>query len=674
MIESFVKYIENKDAEYVIFDIGSRDCMQSIEFYNHFPNAQIYAFECNPNTLDICRKNIESYKDRITLIEGAVCDYDGDITFYPVNQEKTITTWEDGNPGASSIFKSSGLYKNETYVHDEITTNCHRLDTIIQKYGISKVDIIWMDLQGAELLALKGMGNYLHNVQYIHTKVYYLEIYTNQSLFHEINDYLSNLFCFKVVNTIETDVICQDIIYENNFLKDPIFSGIDLTLDEQTYIRGKPREYILHAIKLLKMYTDQNVIVEIGSIRFQMRHSITEFNPACCNDGHSTYFWKHHSNAEIYTVDIDPNCKSVIDSDNRLSGVNAYNNDAFEFVKDFDKKIDLLFLDAWDVGPGSPYAEAHIEIYNKLKDNLSKNCIIIIDDTDIGEGGKGKLIIPQLLDDGFLMVINKRQTIFIKNEINTITNNIDNLFLNRSFNNLFDIVIPIGPCDKDIIHKQLEYTKKNIIGYRNIYLISYDPTIMIDGCITIDENIFPFNIDTVSNIHGKLDRNGWYLQQLLKLYAGNIIPNILERYLVIDSDTFFLKPTIFIENNKCLYNYGNEYHKPYFNHMEKLDPTLIKASNISGICHHMMFETKYINELITKLEQNHNDTFYNIFLKLIVDKERSAAGASEYEIYFNYILINHINEIKIRPLNWVNTKELNINSNYDYISYHYHLR
>ena len=272
------------------------------------------------------------------------------------------------------------------------------------------------------------------------------------------------------------------------------------------------------------------------------------------------------------------------------------------------------------------------------------------------------------------MVINKRQTIFIKNKINHITNNLDNLFLNRSFNNLFDIVIPIGPCDKDIIHKQLEYTKKNIIGYRNIYLISYDPTIMVDGCITIDENIFPFNIDTVSNIHGKLDRNGWYLQQLLKIYAGNIIPNILERYLVIDSDTFFLKPTIFIENNKCLYNYGKECHKPYFNHMEKLDPTLIKVSNKSGICHHMMFETKYVNELITKIEQNHNDTFYNIFLKLIVDKERSAAGASEYEIYFNYILINHINKIKIRPLNWVNTKELNINSNYDYISYHYYLR
>jgi flavorubredoxin len=78
-------------------------------------------------------------------------------------------------------------------------------------------------------------------------------------------------------------------------------------------------------------------------------------------------------------------------------------------------------------------------------------------------------------------------------------------------NNIFDIVIPVGPNDNDIIYKQIEFTKKNIIGYRNIYLICYDPNIIIDGCITINENIFPFSLETVSNIHGQLSRNGWYL-------------------------------------------------------------------------------------------------------------------------------------------------------------------
>ena len=239
--------------------------------------------------------------------------------------------------------------------------------------------------------------------------------------------------------------------------------------------------------------------------------------------------------------------------------------------------------------------------------------------------------------------------------------------------NLFDIVIPVGPNDKSVIEKQIKYTQKNIIGYRNIYLISYDQSLTIDGCITINENIFPFNIETVAKYHGKLDRNGWYLQQLLKLYAGKIIPNILEKYLVIDSDTFFLKPTTFVENNKCLYNYGTEYHKPYFHHMEKLDKDLTKIDkNKSGICHHMIFEKKYIDELISKIEKNHNELFYNVFLKTVTDKNRS--GASEYEIYFNYMLKYNPDKIQIRKLSWKNTNKLETNSNYDYISYHHYLR
>ena len=672
MIENFIKHIENKNEKFIIFDIGSRDCVQSIEFYNTFPNSKIYAFECNPNTLDICKKNIEPYSDRITLIEGAVCDYDGNITFYPINQQKTITTWKDGNPGASSIFKSNGEYTTETYVQDEIITPCHRLDSIMDKYGISNVDIIWMDLQGAELLALKGLGNYLQNVKYIHTEACHQPIYTNQALFVEINDYLVNYYCFNLLTNININSQFEDVIYENKFHKNPIFTKIDLTYNEQTFIRGKPREYILHAINLLKKYTDEKIILEIGSIRSKMGHDIQEFNPNCCNDGHSTYFWKKYTNADIYTVDIDSRCKNIIDTDNRLIGVNSFIDDAIHFSKTFDKKIDLLFLDAWDVENNSPYAEKHLEIYNILKDNLAKNCILLIDDTDIGLGGKGKLLIPVLIQNGFKCIFNKRQTLFIRCDKYQCIKDSDS---NHSINNdIFDIVICVGPNDKDKIYTQIEFTKKNIIGYRNIYLICYDPNIIIDGCITINENIFPFSIENISKIHGKLKRNGWYLQQLLKLYALIIIPEILDTCLVLDADTFFLKPTVFIKNNKCLYNFGTEYHEPYFTHMLKLDKELIKVyKNKSGICHHMMFEKKYVNELINKIEEKHNDKFYNIFLKMVTDFNES--GASEYEIYFNYVFKNYVNNVEIRYLNWSNSnsKTLNINSDFDYISCHWYI-
>ena len=61
------------------------------------------------------------------------------------------------------------------------------------------------------------------------------------------------------------------------------------------------------------------------------------------------------------------------------------------------------------------------------------------------------------------------------------------------------------------------------------------------------------------------------------------IQNILDKYLVIDSDTFFLKPTTFIENNKCLYNYGSEYNKSYF--YGKRDSVRKSKGSIRGSIH-----------------------------------------------------------------------------------------
>lgn len=456
MIEQFSCYIQDKSKDYIIFDIGARDCLQSIEFYNKFPNAKIYSFECNPNTIDICKKNIEKYRDRITLIEGAVCDYDGLINFYPIDQKKTKTTWADGNPGASSLFKSNGNYTIEEYVQYEIISKCHRLDSVMKRYNIPRVDIIWMDLQGAELLALRGLGDFLIDLKFIYTEVSHIEMYNGQVMFKEINDFMLN-------------------------------NG------------------------------------------FKLKNKLS--------------FW-------------------------------GWQEDA---------------------------------VYEKIKQ--------------------------------------------------------------------FDIVIPIGPNDIDLFKKQIEYTKKNVLGYRNIYLISFDSKLTVEGCITVPENIFPFSLETVANYHGKSSRNGWYLQQLLKYYAGSVIPNILEKYLVIDADVFFIKPTIFYENDKVLFNYSNEYHTPYFTHMKKLHPDLIKIDEYkSGICHHMLFEREYLDELLSLVENNHdNEPFYNIFLKNVTENETS--GASEYEIYFNFMLSKHPDKVETRMLKWENTADTldrlpyYINANWDYISF-----
>jgi len=241
----------------------------------------------------------------------------------------------------------------------------------------------------------------------------------------------------------------------------------------------------------------------------------------------------------------------------------------------------------------------------------------------------------------------------------------------------FDIVIPVGPHDVDKINKQIVYTKKNIVGYRNIYIISFNPKILLDGCTIIDETIFPFTIKDIEKYHGKSDRNGWYLQQLLKLYASQVIPNILPTYLVIDSDTFFLKQTVFIDSDKkCLYNFTDkENHIPYYEHMKKLNDNFIKVSKYSGICHHMMFENRFIQEIFDITEKVYKKPFWISFLELVNKnyRDNGMSGASEYELYFNYIFKYHDKEVKIRKLEWDNLNNFNqITPQHDYVSFHWY--
>lgn len=180
----------------VIFEYGSRYGEDTIEFAKRYPNAKIYGFECNETTIPLCKKNTELYPN-ILLTEKAVSNHDGAITFYPIDKGKTITTWEDGNQGASSLLKASGKYKVESYVQKETTVQGVTLKTFMDEHSISHIDIMWMDIQGAELMAFEGLKDRIKDVKIIQCEVEKIEIYKNQPLYDTIKEFLlMNGFCF----------------------------------------------------------------------------------------------------------------------------------------------------------------------------------------------------------------------------------------------------------------------------------------------------------------------------------------------------------------------------------------------------------------------------------------------------------------------------------------------
>ena len=78
------KIFKNNNSELIIFDIGSRDCKEAIEFSKLYPNSKIYCFEPNPDAIKLAKQNVANINN-IHLIEKAVSDKNGPIKFYAID-------------------------------------------------------------------------------------------------------------------------------------------------------------------------------------------------------------------------------------------------------------------------------------------------------------------------------------------------------------------------------------------------------------------------------------------------------------------------------------------------------------------------------------------------------------------------------------------------------------
>jgi FkbM family methyltransferase len=113
--------------------------------------GRVLAIEPNPETLRRLRANIRESGASEVVVEPVACsDSDGMLEFFAANEQ---------NVGASSLSRANASQAGPVAHSYRVRTR--RLDDIVRESGGSRVDVIKIDVEGAELLVLKGAGDTL---------------------------------------------------------------------------------------------------------------------------------------------------------------------------------------------------------------------------------------------------------------------------------------------------------------------------------------------------------------------------------------------------------------------------------------------------------------------------------------------------------------------------------
>lgn len=197
----------------VVFDLGANNGRESAHLANLFPNSVVYAFEANPCILPNTYLTA-NLVPRMRVVPLAVANQSG-FTVFHVSEAYDF--------GASSLFKFNPEDHCVKYSphskQEQVIVNCVRLEEWMYLVRMSKVDIIWADIQGAELMAFQGLGDRLKEVKAIYCEMELREYYLKQPLYAEVHAFLEQSGFERVWESPHTanDLDCN-VIYINRNL------------------------------------------------------------------------------------------------------------------------------------------------------------------------------------------------------------------------------------------------------------------------------------------------------------------------------------------------------------------------------------------------------------------------------------------------------------------------
>lgn len=182
------------------------------------------------------------------------------------------------------------------------------------------------------------------------------------------------------------------------------------------YNFGKRRDTLREVLRLLDE-RGAKILLETGVARMGLEKSK--------GDGASTIvfgLWAKNNEAHLYSVDIDPEATRragvAVDAMGLGDSVTLVTSDSVEYLSEFTDSVDFLYLDSYDYHKTDTAIQKasqdhHLKEINAIEGCLHDDTVILIDDCDLPNGGKGKLVIQYLTEAGWKVHMSEYQVIMV---------------------------------------------------------------------------------------------------------------------------------------------------------------------------------------------------------------------------------------------------------------------
>lgn len=182
---------------------------QEAQTYADLGIQKVVWIEAIPNIYAKLLDNISRFPGNIAINELVGDEDEKDISFHIAN-----------NGGQSSSVYEFGTHSTThpdvKFLYD-LKLKMRRLDTLlltneIVDYG-EGLDFLNMDLQGAELIALKGLGDLLHQFKWAYLEVNWAELYKGCPLVEDIDFYMGAYGFQRVESKMAGNTNWGDALY-----------------------------------------------------------------------------------------------------------------------------------------------------------------------------------------------------------------------------------------------------------------------------------------------------------------------------------------------------------------------------------------------------------------------------------------------------------------------------